>query len=587
MRHGSFWAATCAAALMLAIHSPVIAQTPSADLAKAVAAYERIALPIEDPAAVDAEWTLWDVSPAAIAERKAGYQQARAALERIDPARLSETEGLTRDLLIWTLDDRLAAMGFDEERMPFSSDGGFDVTLLYRADGVRLTNEADARRWISLLRQVPAWYEGNLTNARRGIATGFVQPVVTVEGVLARARRAAETPLADDPLLAPLRTLLESIPADRRAALLGEGEAAIRQAVAPARRSFVTFLEREYLPRASRSLAVSDLPGGRDYYAWLVRSHTSTDMTPDQVHDLGLREVARIRAAMETVKAEAGFTGDMAAFRAFLRTDDRFYATSRQQLLEKSSEIAKRVDDRLPEYFRTLPRLSYGVRAVPASIEEGYTTGRYFQGDPVQGRSGGLMINTSALRERPLYELPALVLHEGAPGHHIQIALGQEQADVPTFRRSLYVNAFGEGWGLYSERLGEEMGIYRDPYERFGRLSYEMWRACRLVADTGLHARGWSMEQARACFAENTALSPVNIEVELQRYVSWPGQALSYKVGELKLVELRARAEAALGDRFDVRDFHDAVLLNGALPLAVLERRIDAWIAERATRPQG
>ena len=581
MRHLPHIATACALAVLSA-HTAVRAQTPSRDLGAVVAAYERIAMPLENPEGAGAEGALWDVGPAAVAERVEGYRRARATLDLVDVAGLSENERLTRDLLIWTLDDKLSAAAFDEERMPFSSDGGFDVALLYRADGARLTTEADARRWIGLLRQVPAWYDGNLANARRGIATGFVQPVVTVEGVLTRARRAAETPLADDPLLAPLRRLPETMPVERRAALLAEAEAAIREAVAPARRAFVAFLQDEYLPRAGRSLAVSDLPGGEAYYAWLVRSHTTTDMTPDQVHELGQREVARIRAQMEAVKAEAGFTGDMAAFRAFLRADDRFYATSRQELLEKASEIAKRVDDRLPEYFRTLPRLSYGVRPVPASIEEGYTTGRYFQGDPVQGRAGGLMINTSALRERPLYELPALVLHEGAPGHHIQIALGQEQADAPTFRRSMYVNAFGEGWGLYAERLGEEMGIYRDAYERFGRLSYEMWRACRLVADTGLHAKRWTMDQARACFAENTALSPVNIEVELQRYVSWPGQALSYKVGELKLVELRARAEAALGDRFDVRDFHDAVLLNGALPLAVLERRIDAWIAERA-----
>lgn len=577
----TFWrgGAACVAAMVLATATPLAAQTSDAGLTSAVAAYEAIALPLEDPASVGAQWTLPDVTPAAIAARQAGYARVRADLDRVDPAALSPSERLTRELLIWTLDEKLAGAAFDEERLPFSSDGGFDTTLLYRADAARIANEADARRWIALLDQVPAWYAANIANARRGVQTGFVQPVVTVEGVLARARRAAETSLADDPLLAPLRALPDSIPADRRAALLAEGQAAIARSVAPARASFVTFLEGEYLPRAGRSLAVSDLPGGEAYYAWLVRSHTTTDMTPDQVHDLGLREVARIRAAMETVKAEAGFTGDMAAFRAFLRTDDRFYATTRQQLLEKASEIAKRVDDRLPAHFRTLPRLSYGVRPVPAAIEEGYTTGRYFEGSQEQGRAGGLMINTSALRERPLYELPALVLHEGAPGHHIQISLAQEQAAVPTFRRSLYVNAFGEGWGLYSEWLGEGMGLYRDPYERFGRLSYEMWRACRLVADTGLHARRWTMEQARACFAENTALSPVNIEVELQRYVSWPGQALSYKVGELKLIELRRRAEAALGDRFDERDFHDAVLLNGSLPLAVLERQIDGWIA--------
>ncbi|MES2035748.1 MAG: DUF885 family protein [Pseudomonadota bacterium] len=567
--------------------SPALAaEVDSAPLAAAVASYELAIDGSEDEAETAAnKWTLPDSSPAAEAKRLAAYKAVRAKLSAIDPKALSAKDRLTWDLLAWALDGKIEAAGYDETRMPFSSDGGFDMGLLYRADGAKLANEADARRWIALLGQIPAYYDTGVANARRGIATGFVQPVPTAEGVLARARKAAAMPLATDPLLDPLRKLPKSIPEDRRAALLKVGEAAIAAKVTPARKAFAAFMADEYLPKASKSLAASDLPGGPAYYAFLVRYHTTTDLTPDQVHELGVKEVARIRAEMEVAKADAGFTGTMAEFRAFLRTDDRFYATSRQQLLEKASEIAKRVDDQLPAHFKTLPRLSYGVRPVPTSIEEGYTTGRYFDGDPQAGRAGGLMINTSSLRERPLYELPALVLHEGAPGHHIQIALAQEQVDVPAFRRELYVTTFGEGWGLYSEKLGVEMGIYRDPYEQFGRLSYEMWRACRLVADTGIHARRWTIEQARACFTENSALSPVNIEVELQRYVSWPGQALAYKIGELKLLELRKRAETALGDRFDERAFHDAVLLHGALPLSVLERQIDGWIATRTAAP--
>jgi len=556
------------------------AEVDAPPLAAAVAAYETSIAGSEDAGETPAsKWTLPDSSPAAEARRLEAFKAVHKQVSAIDPAELSQKDRLTRELLLWTLKGKIEAAAFDESRFAFSSDGGFDTSLLYRADGARLTGEADARKWIALLGQIPAYYETGIANARRGVATGFVQPVPTAEGVLARATRAAETPLASDPLLEPLRKLPRSIPESTRAALLKDGEAAITAKVAPARKAFATFMANEYLPKASKSLAASDLPGGEAYYAFLVRHHTTTDLTPDQVHELGKKEVARILAEMETVKTQAGFKGSLAEFRAFLRTDDRFYATSRQQLLEKASEIAKRVDDQLPAYFKTLPRLSYGVRPVPASIEEGYTTGRYFQGDPKEGRAGGLMINTSSLRERGLYELPALVLHEGAPGHHIQIATAQEQPEVPAFRRDLYVTAFGEGWGLYSEKLGVEMGIYRDPYEQFGRLSYEMWRACRLVADTGIHAKRWTIEQARACFAENSALSPVNIEVELQRYVSWPGQALAYKMGELKLLEVRKRAETALGDRFDVRAFHDAVLLNGSLPLSVLERQIDAWIA--------
>jgi len=282
---------------------------------------------------------------------------------------------------------------------------------------------------------------------------------------------------------------------------------------------------------------------------------------------------------------ETGFRGDLPAFVAMLRKDPRFYAASREDLLEKAALIVSRIEDKLPRYFGTLPRLPLAVRPVPREIEDTYTTGRYFEGSPKLGVAGGYMVNTSHLDQRPLYELPALTLHEGVPGHHVQIALAQELQDVPAFRRDADVTAFTEGWGLYAERLGEEMGIYRDPYERFGRLSYEMWRACRLVADTGIHWLGWSLDQARACFTENTALSPLNIEVELARYVGWPGQALAYKVGELRIVELRTKAETALGPRFDVRRFHDAVLLAGPLPLDLLARRIDDWIAtERAKR---
>jgi uncharacterized protein (DUF885 family) len=573
-------------ALAMLLNGAAVAAAPSAAdrLAQAVKAYEASGAGEDDGeggADEASRFRFPPVGPKADAARKIQLTAARQALDGVDLAALTADQRLTHAILKWSLDERLEGLSFDEARMPFSTDGGFDVILLYRANGMHLKTETEARQWIALLAQTGDWYAANIANARRGVADGFVQAVPTAQAVLDRARRTAATPVADEPLLAPLRDLPVAIPADRRAALLAEGTKVLADKVAPARASFVTFLETEYLPHAAKSLAASDLPDGLRYYAFLVRRHTTTTMTPDQIHALGLSEVARIRGRMEVVMKQAGFQGDLPAFIAFLRKDPRFYATSRQQLLEKASEIAKRADDQLPAHFETLPRLTYGVRPVPASIEQGYTTGRYFGGDPKTGRAGGLMINTSALDQRPLYELPALVLHEGAPGHHIQTSLAQEQTGVPDFRKTVYFNAYGEGWGLYSEWLGEEMGLYRDPYELFGRLSYEMWRACRLVADTGLHAKHWTMDQARACFTDNTALSPTNIEVELARYVSWPGQALAYKVGELKILELRHRAETALGDRFDERGFHDAVLLNGSLPLAVLEAKVDAWIAAR------
>ncbi|MBI1682219.1 DUF885 domain-containing protein [Caulobacter hibisci] len=582
MRHHILRLAAGAALSAVLLAGPVQAAEASASarLTQAVKAYESVsAVDDEEGASDEARWRLPPVGPKADAARKAKYENAKALLAKVDEAGLTDDEKLTRQILAWSLDDKLVGLSFDEGRMPFSSDGGFDVSLLYRANGVRLKDEAEARQWIGLLAQSPEWYAANIAEARRGIATGFVHARSTAESVLDRAQRTAATPRSEDPLLAPLRALPTSVPADHKAALIAEGEAVLRDKVAPARAGFVAFMKDEYVPHAAKSLAASDLPDGKRYYAFLVKRYTTTEMTPDQVHEIGQAEVRRIRARMETVMREAGFQGDLPAFLAYLRKDPKFYATSRQQLLEKASEIAKRADDQLPAHFGTLPRLTYGVRPVPASIEKGYTTGRYFGGDPKAGRAGGLMINTSELDQRALYELPALVLHEGAPGHHVQTSLAQEQTG-PEFRKNLYFSAFGEGWGLYSEWLGEEMGIYRDPYELFGRLSYEMWRACRLVADTGIHAKGWSLDQARACFTDNTALSPTNIEVELKRYVSWPGQALSYKIGELKILELRKRAEDQLGPKFDERAFHDLVLLGGSTPLAVLDARTDAWIAE-------
>lgn len=552
---------------------------PEDRLAEAIAVYEAETWPESSEDAEPGEGPLLpDVSPASDARRADTLGRLQTMLGAIDAERLSDQARLSYSVFRWMVEEKAEALAFDEARMPFDSDGGFDFEPLYRSTKVQPRTEAEAQRWIETLQAVPDFYAANIANARRGVRDGFTQPPPTVAAVLARAQEAAQTPPADDALLAPLRRLPADWPPARRDALLAAGERALRERVQPAREAWVLFLENEYAPRARASLAAADLPGGEAYYRFLVRRHTTTTLTPDEVHELGRREVARIQAEMQSLIEAAGFDGSLQAFIASLRSDPRFVADSRQDLLEKASEIAKRVDDRLPAWFQTLPRLSYGVREVPRAIEEGYTTGRYFPGSPKNGRAGGLMINTSHLEQRPLYELPALVLHEGAPGHHIQVALGQEQDGVPAFRRELYVTAFGEGWALYAERLGTEMGIYRDAYERFGRLSYEMWRACRLVADTGIHWKRWTLAQARACFADNTALSPHNIDVELQRYISWPGQALAYKSGELKIVELRRRAEAALGDDFDVRAFHDAVLLNGSLPLTVLEQQIERWI---------
>ena len=525
-----------------------------------------------------------DVTPAADAKRRAALEDFQARLEAVPDAGLSAEAKLNRDLLAWIVDSQLQGLAFDVARMPLSSDGGFYDTLGYLAQTTPIRSADDARAWIARLEAAPKSWRDNIENARRGVKTRFTQPRSSVEVVLKQMRETVATPVDQDPLLQPLAKLPDSVPTAEQAALRARGRAAI-EALRPVQRQFITFLEREYLPAARPQLGARSLPDGERYYRWLVRDHTTTDLSPDQIHDLGRAEVARIRAEMDEAMKAAGWTGDLAGFIAMLRRDPRFYATSREDLLEKASEIAKRLDDRLPGWFGTLPRLTYGVRPVPKEIEQAYTTGRYFQGSPAQGVAGGYMVNTYALDQRALYELPALTAHEAVPGHHLQIALAQELEGKPAFRREAPAfTAFVEGWGLYSERVAGEMGVYRTPYERFGQLSYEMWRACRLVADTGIHWKGWSLDQARACFSENTALSPLNIEVELARYVSWPGQALAYKVGERKYVELRERATTALGPRFDVRRFHDAVLLAGPLPMDVLDRRITDWIAAEQGR---
>ena len=508
-------------------------------------------------------------------------------LAAIDPSGLSDDDRLNHTFLTYVIQRSRARIPLDTGRIDaFNSEGGPGQGLAYVANVTRIATAADAEAWIARLEAMPKIYEDQLANARRGLETGMVQSRSIVENALTLIEpEAALTPEAD-PLLKPFASLPASIPAGQQASLRERAARAVADGVMPQRRAWARFLREDYLPRAPETLGLVHRPGGRDLYAYLVRGFTTTDMTPDEVHAIGLEEVARIRARMDTEMQAAGWTGDFASFLTFLRTDPQFYATTREQLLEKASEMAKRADDGMPALFGTLPRLPYGVRPVPREIEANYTTGRYNQGSMENGVAGGYMVNTSSLDQRGLYELPALTLHEGVPGHHHQIALQQEAEDGPYFRRSVDVTAFVEGWGLYAEFLGEEMGFYRTPYERFGRLSYEMWRACRLVSDTGLHWLGWDLEQARACFRDNSALAPLNIETELQRYIGWPGQATAYKIGEIRLRAIRTRAEAELGDRFDIRRFHDALLVDGPLPMGLLDARMDRWIAEeKAQRP--
>jgi uncharacterized protein (DUF885 family) len=480
----------------------------------------------------------------------------------------------------------LEGLTFDEDRLTaFDYEGGPGQLLGYLGSTTTIRGPKDADAWLARMEAAPRYYAGATANLRRALASGWVQSRPVVDSGLAVLRAEAKLTPETDQVLKPFAVLPATIPAAQQTAYRERARRILAERIVPARRAFLTFIETEYAPRAPTAVGVGAMPGGKPFYAYRARLHTTTPLTPDQIHALGQSEVKRIRTAMNGVMAETGFKGSFPEFLAFLRSDPQFYAQSREELLEKASEIAKRADYQLPKLFGTLPRLPYGVLPTPREIEAQTTTGRYYQGSPSLGIAGAYLVNTGNLPARPLYELPALTVHEAVPGHHLQIALAQELEGQPYFRRNASPTAFIEGWGLYAEHLGTEMGIYRTPYERFGQLSYEMWRACRLVADTGLHWLGWTKEQARTCFTENSALSAANIEAELNRYISDPGQALAYKVGELKFKELRARAEQRLGTRFDVRRFHDAVLLQGPLPLDLLEAEIDRWLVAEAGRP--
>lgn len=496
---------------------------------------------------------------------------------------LNEAQRLNYDMMGFLLDQRKRLLPFDESRMPFVNDSGFFNEMSYVSRQTRFERAEDYEAYAARLTQLPRNFAQHRDNMRRGMADNFTASDEILPGVIGAVRGLAEGTAEDHPLYAPFKTMNDTISAKEQKRLKELGLAAVSTSVLPAYTELLEFFENDYAPTARTAVGVGSTEEGRDYYRALVRNFTTLALTPDEVHDMGLREVARIRSEMDAVIETSGFEGSFAEFLDFLRTDPQFYATSEAELLRHAAWLAKRIDGKMPEFFGKLPRLPYGVMKVPDEIAKNYTTGRYWGGSPDAGRAGFYVVNTYDLPQRPLYNLPALTAHEGVPGHHHQIALAQELEGIPDFRKSLYATAFGEGWGLYSEKLVAEMGLYETPYEKFGQLTYEMWRACRLVVDTGMHWKGWSRDQAEACFLENSALSVSNIRTEVDRYISWPGQALAYKVGELKILELRKRAEDGLGGDFDIRDFHDAVLENGSVPLSILERQIDRYIA-RAKR---
>ncbi|MGY6532734.1 DUF885 domain-containing protein [Glycocaulis sp.] len=525
---------------------------------------------------------LWrDVSPEGVTQYDEDMARFYARLQTISLDGLDQTERASFAVLEYLLRSAVELPRAQSMLMPFLNDSGFHTEAEYAAMGVRVRNAAEAEAWIDRLSALPDWLDMHIGWMEQAIEEGWTQPRIIVPGVISQIAAQIREDPEESTFFMPLANLPSSLSADEREGLQARGRAAILEEVNPALERLKDWFETVYLPAARESIGISEVPDGRAYYRALVRYHTTLDVTPEEIHQTGLAEVTRVRAEMDEVIARTGFEGSFAEFTHYLRTDPRFYAQSEMELMMRASYLAKLADDAMPALFNHLPRLPYGVRPVPAALAPTYTTGRYWAGDAASGRAGAYLVNTYALDQRPLYELPALTLHEAVPGHHHQIAIAQELEDLPDFRRQTYITAFGEGWGLYSEFLGLDMGFYEDPYEDFGRLSYEMWRACRLVVDTGIHYFGWTREEAEACFLENSALSPLNITNEVLRYISWPGQALAYKTGEIMLRRLRAKGEERLGEDFDLADFHDTILEEGALPLSYLEAKLEAWITER------
>jgi uncharacterized protein (DUF885 family) len=531
-----------------------------------------------------------EVSPAAHARRVAANRRFLERLEGIDRTLLDEADKVNYDVFAFVLRHRIEGAPFRDWRIPLNSDSGFYMALNYAVRAQPFEDAQDYEAWLGRLRAFPAFVEQHMANMRQGLADGFTLPAEILDEVAGVIETIANVPTEESPLYAPFAAPPATIDAEL-AERLGElGRAAVELDVMPSLRAFHRFFVEEYLPGARPTLGASAMPQGEAYYASQVRYYTNLELTADEVHEIGLGEVERIRAQMDAIIEEVGFEGSFEAFLAFLRSDPQFYVDTPRELLAAASYYAKKADGKLPAFFGRLPRQPYTVEPVPAAIAPNYTGGRYV-GAPLDGRrAGAYWVNTYALDKRTLYTLPALTLHEAVPGHHLQISLAKEIEGRPPFRQHVYPHAFGEGWGLYSEKLGVEMGIYETPYEHFGRLTYEMWRACRLVVDTGMHAKGWTRQQALDYLAGNTALSLLEVRTEIDRYIAWPGQALAYKIGELKIIELRERAEAALGADFDVREFHDRVLGEGGLPLPVLEGVIDRWIAanrEAGSSPGG
>ena len=526
--------------------------------------------------------TMWaDLSPPAIAEAKGNAGRALPVLATIDRSQLSAEDQVSYDLFKRQTEENVEGAHFPLELYQITQLNGVQQDPAQTFNAMRATTAAELETEITRLRALPAHVDQVIALLTEGMKRGVTPPQVTLRDVPAQVLNLVPEDPFKSPLLKGFVEPSPTIPGEESLRLRATAASVYTEQVRPAYLRLQAFLKDKYVPGARTTIAASAIPDGAAWYAWRIKTETSTNLTAQQIHELGLSEVKRIRAEMERVKSLTGFKGTLQEFFVYLRTDPKFFYTNKEDLLRAYRDIAKRIDPGLMKLFKTLPRTTYGVVPVPSYAEKSQTTAYYQPGAPEAGRPGYFHANTYALETRPKWEMQPLTLHESVPGHHLQISLAQEMGALPEFRRWGGYTAFVEGWGLYSESLGDELGLYTDPYDKFGQLTYEMWRAVRLVVDTGMHAFGWSRQQAIDYFLSNSSKSEHDIEVEIDRYIVWPGQALAYKLGELKIKELRAYATKELGLKFDIRLFHDEVLRNGAIPLSVLDEHIRAWVEEQ------
>ncbi len=510
------------------------------------------------------------VDPVTQAMRLAYWQNVMKELDAIPYAQLSPKEQVNYDVYKPQIENLIADQQFREYEMPANSDSSFWTDLGYTARRP-FKSLQDYQNWIAQMRDIPRYFREQIAEMRAGEARGFTPPKVTLEGRDSSITAVTKATPEESLFYTPFKQMLTGIPAAEQASLRAEAVKVIRDDVQPAYVGLLNFWDGEYVPHARTTLAADDLPDGKAYYRQQIREYTTLDLSPDAIHKIGLAQVAKLHAQMIDVMRSAGFKGDFPAFLHFLRTDPRFYAKTPQELLDDAAWIAKEFDGKASTYFGLLPRARFGIEPVPPDLAPFYTSGR--------GGPGVFLLNTYDLPHRPLYDLIPLTLHESAPGHAFQIPLAMEDKTLPDFRRYTYISAYGEGWAVYCEWLGQEMGMYKTPYDRFGMLSWQIWRAARLVVDTGIHSEGWTRAQAIKYLKDYTALPDHEIKTEVDRYITWPGQALSYYLGAMAIREARAKAEKALGPKFNIRAFHDTVLQLGSVPLPVLTKRMDAFIA--------